>query len=312
MESSLQVVHLRINDAGTGQPTPVWLRVTDKSGTYFPPLGRAGSVSVAHGGGPFQGAELVESGALWSAIPGSCEMLLPAGRLSVQFRKGPDYLPGHEQLERRAGKISFRFQIERRPERPTGWRSGDLLVRRMTPAAAALAGAAAGLDFVHLVAEQSEDGSVQLLDEYSGEAPALTRHGCTVQVGTHNQGGEQGSLVLLNTHRVVFPLRLGEPGFSHYQLSDWIGQAKRKKGMALFVVHQPSDLDLAARHSELDGVVLTGRVTLPSPFPLPVLGGSNREDVSGCAGRCRTVWPAELSLGEAIRLRQVKAVLVDF
>src|SRR5687767_12303982 len=34
---SLQTVHLRVNDAATGRPTPVRLRVTNAAGTYYAP-----------------------------------------------------------------------------------------------------------------------------------------------------------------------------------------------------------------------------------------------------------------------------------
>src|SRR5439155_20878290 len=46
---SLQTVHLRINDAATGQPTPVRLRVTDLGGTYYAPFGH--SAEFPHGRG---------------------------------------------------------------------------------------------------------------------------------------------------------------------------------------------------------------------------------------------------------------------
>ena len=37
---SLQQVHLRINDAATGQPTPVRLGITDADGTHYASSGR--------------------------------------------------------------------------------------------------------------------------------------------------------------------------------------------------------------------------------------------------------------------------------
>ena len=40
MSGPLQTVHVRVNDAVAGRPTPVRLRVTDAEGNYYPPLGR--------------------------------------------------------------------------------------------------------------------------------------------------------------------------------------------------------------------------------------------------------------------------------
>jgi hypothetical protein len=36
----MQTVHLRVNDAVTGQPTPCRIRLTNAAGEYFAPFGR--------------------------------------------------------------------------------------------------------------------------------------------------------------------------------------------------------------------------------------------------------------------------------
>ena len=40
MTAALQTVHVRVNDAGTGQPTPCRVRFTGPDGTYYAPFGR--------------------------------------------------------------------------------------------------------------------------------------------------------------------------------------------------------------------------------------------------------------------------------
>ena len=40
MSGKLQTVHVRVNDAATGQPTPVRIRFEGPGGEYFAPFGR--------------------------------------------------------------------------------------------------------------------------------------------------------------------------------------------------------------------------------------------------------------------------------
>ena len=40
MTEALHTVHVRVNDAATGQPTPVRIQFTDENGTYYAPFGR--------------------------------------------------------------------------------------------------------------------------------------------------------------------------------------------------------------------------------------------------------------------------------
>ena len=49
MMAGLHTVHVRVNDAGTGQPTPVRIRLTDAAGNYYPPLGRLAQFATGRG-----------------------------------------------------------------------------------------------------------------------------------------------------------------------------------------------------------------------------------------------------------------------
>src|SRR5919197_1123252 len=93
---ALQTVHLRINDAATGQPTPVRLRVTDAAGTYYAPFGRA--AEFAHGPNEDVGGNLLVHRDRWTYIDGTCEIAVPPGELTVEVRKGPEYRPLHERV----------------------------------------------------------------------------------------------------------------------------------------------------------------------------------------------------------------------
>src|SRR5262249_151094 len=76
--------------------------------------------------------------------------------------------------------------------------------RRLPPPAAVLEGAAEGLDIVNVLADDTPD-----LLAFSGGVPALEAHGCRAVVNTLNSHPVLGSLALLDSHRVVYPLRFG-------------------------------------------------------------------------------------------------------
>jgi hypothetical protein len=146
----LQQVHLRINDAATGQPTPVRLRITDADGTYYAPYGRltefATGVNLDVGGNVQIGAKK------WAYIDGACEILLPPGTLHVEVTKGPEYKPIDEEITLLPGKMSLRLTIERWSDvRTEGWYSGDTRVHYLSPDAALLEGQAEDVAVVNLL-----------------------------------------------------------------------------------------------------------------------------------------------------------------
>src|SRR5688500_14801776 len=105
-------VHLRINDAATGRPTPVRLRVTSPDGTHHAPLGRFAEFPA--GRNEDVGGHLRLGRERWFYTDGACEIPLPAGvPLRVQATKGPEYTPLDETVTLGAGQISLRFSIAR-------------------------------------------------------------------------------------------------------------------------------------------------------------------------------------------------------
>src|SRR6266481_1695136 len=89
--TTLQQVHVRVNDAATGMPTPCRVRFTDAAGRYYAPYGRltefATEMGVDVGGNVLVGDEA------FAYIDGSCEIVLPPGLLRVAISKGPEYKP---------------------------------------------------------------------------------------------------------------------------------------------------------------------------------------------------------------------------
>lgn len=290
---SWQVTHLRVNDSSTGRPTPVRLRLTDAQGTALAPLGRLGQLPSRGEAAP--GHLWLDDG-LWYYIDGACEVRLPAGPLHLSVTKGPSYLPASVTLERRTGQMALRCEIQpRRRLRQQGWFSGDCFVERLSPAAAWLEAVAEGLDFVHLAASSESD-----LLEFSAQEPAWCRDGTLVAVGTWNGRQSASSLVLMHTHRVVFPLRLTDPGFEHYTLADWAHQAHRKRGFVVWP-YQTLDAETLATllHGEIDALGLLPDVDIGAALqlayrlwdtglPIRLAAGSGKRDVSRPVGLWRT------------------------
>ena len=146
----LQQVHLRVNDAATGQPTPVRLRITDAAGTYYAPYGRL--TEFATGVNQDVGGNVQIGTKKWAYIDGTCEILLPPGTLHIEITKGPEYKPIDQDIQLLAGKMSLRLTIERWSDgRNQGWYSGDTRVHFLSPDAALLEGQAEDVAVVNLL-----------------------------------------------------------------------------------------------------------------------------------------------------------------
>ena len=236
MSAKLQTVHVRVVDAETGKPTPVRVRFTDAEGRYYPPFGRlsrfAEELGADVGGNVFLGEDA------YAYIDGSCEIALPPGRIAVTITKGPEYRAIRQELELLPGKLALRFQIERWADlRAEGWYSGDSDCHFLSPRGALLEGAAEDLAVVNLLAQQlfSRDRpAIPNILDFSGQVPAVEMPGHLVAVNTLNWHPTLGTLVLLNCHRVVYPLTFGGPdGFEDWTLADWCDQCHRKGGLTL-------------------------------------------------------------------------------
>lgn len=264
MSGKLQTVHVRVNDAATGRPTPVRLRITDAQGSYYAPFGRQAAFPTefaeAVGGNVLIGREA------HAYIDGTCEIALPPGRLSVAIAKGPEYTPIHEAVVLAPGKLALRFTIQRWADlRAEGWYSGDTRSHFLSPHAALLEGAAEDVAVVNLLAWEltlhGAAGNYRALPgilDFSGQRPALEAPGHMVVVNTLNRHETLGQLLLLNCHRVVYPLTAGGPdGFDGWTLADWCDQCHRKGGL---VVGDGFFGQAPAYHGELLADLILGRV----------------------------------------------------
>src|SRR6266478_8704972 len=103
----MQTVHLRVNDAATGRPTPVRLRCTDAAATYYAPFGRL--PAFATDPGEDVGGNVLIGDQPWAYIDGTCEIELPPGPVRIQVCKGPEYRPLDETVDLVAGRLSLRL-----------------------------------------------------------------------------------------------------------------------------------------------------------------------------------------------------------
>lgn len=230
-----QVVHVRVCDAQTGASLPCRLLIRDTTGHLRVPLGYLSDPSVEEG--REVGGHLVQGGDVWTYIDGQCEVRLPPGRLFFQVRRGLRYLPLCTEEDRGLGRIAVRLRMRQAISTEPGWYWADTRAHWLTPAAAALEGAAEDLDLVHVLAARWDRPGLprisNLLD-FSGQQVLLERYGCKVVVNTYQRGGAWGDLALLHCHRIVFPLVSGETGFEHYTLADWCYQCHRKGGLVIW------------------------------------------------------------------------------
>lgn len=240
--NGMHTVHVRINDAVTGQPVPVRLRLTGPEGAYHAPYGRL--AEFATGRNQDVGGNVLLGGRAWAYIDGACEVNLPAGRITVEACRGFEHLPLREEVTLAPGKLALRFSLPRFADlRAEGWYSGDVRCHFLTPHAALLEAAAEDLAVVNLLATECQvsgtHGRTHLaipnIVAFSGQKPALESPGHLVAVNTHNTHPVLGSLGLLHCHRAVYPLSFGGVnGRDDWTLADWCDQCHRKNGLVVW------------------------------------------------------------------------------
>src|SRR5262245_50908880 len=272
-------VHVRVNDAATGQPTPVRLRISDADGRVYPPLGHV--AEFATGRNEDVGGHVMLDGKRWYYIDGACEVPLPGGvPLVIEATKGPEYTPIRQETTLGVGQMALRLTIQRWIDlRAEGWYSGDTRCHFLSPHAALLEAQAEDLAVTQLLATESDlpspDGalyrSVSNMVAFSGQRPCLERPGHIVAVNTFNSHPVLGSLALLHSHRAVFPLSFGgADATDDWSLADWCDQCHRKKGLVVW--SNPFRTELLAPEAFAD--LILGRVDAVEVMPRVLRTGS--------------------------------------
>jgi hypothetical protein len=308
----MRTVHVRVNDFATGRPTPVRIRFLDPAGNYHAPLGRL--TEFATGAGEDVGGSVRLGPARFAYIDGTCEVRLPAGPVTVEAFKGPEYHPLRQEVTLGQGQIALRLEMKSWTDlRAEGWFTGDVRCHDLPPHAALLEGLAEDLDFVHLLARErppaeGRPAAYANLLAFSGTDAALQAAGCVVVVNTLNVHPTLGSVALLNCHRAVFPLYSGGPDREDdWSVADWCDQCHRKNGLVVW----PDLPRLRPEHPQGEALaaVLLGKVDAfeVSSFPeaepavladwyrllecgcrLPLAGGSGKDSNAVALGAVRT------------------------
>jgi hypothetical protein len=324
VSAKLQTVHVRVNDAATGQPTPCRVRFTDAEGKYLAPYGRLAEFATTLEDDV--GGNVMVDGHEYAYIDGTCEIDLPVGPIHAEIHKGPEFLPIVRELSVTPGKLALRFAVERWSNvRLDGWHSGDALAHCLSPSAALLEGMAEDLTVVNVLAQVSHHPKrlphiTNILD-FSGQRAAAEAPGHLVAVNTLNHG-----LALLNCHRVVYPLATADRGGPlRWTLLDLSGQCHRKGGLVLWLQpnalgkRDPSnEIELKGESladailGEIDAILLTSLsysavgdgiwyTLLNSGFRIPLAAGSWKMSNSKLLGKDRLY--ARLTPGEEFSYR---------
>ncbi len=304
-------IHLRINDAATGKPTPVRLSITGPDGRYYAPLGRL--TEFAAGRHEDVGGHLRLGHERFCYIDGSCEVKLPAGvPLRIRAWKGPEYKSLDETVTLGVGKMALRFEMERVANlREQGWYAGDTRVHTLSPHAAQLEASAEDVAVVNLLAKVQDwpslDGtlypSIPNITAFSGQTAALQNDSALVAVNTLNIHPVLGSVAMLHSHRVVYPLSFGGADASDdWSVCDWCDQCHRKNGLTVwtnpFDPHGGEAL-VALILGKIDAIETTGAPRkhpllpwwyrlLNAGFRIPLVGGSGKDSNTVALGAMRT------------------------
>ena len=311
----MMTVHLRINDAATGQPMPVRLRITGPDGEYFAPFGRL--AEFATGKNEDVGGNLWLNRERWCSIDGACEIQLPSGvPLRIQALKGPELTPLDETVTLGPGQMALRFAVARWSNvREQGWHPGDTRVHFTTPHTAALDAASEDVGVVNLLAcEQRIPGldghtypTQTNLTAFSGQSLALQTDSTLVAVNTLNIHPVLGRVALLHSHRVVYPLSFGGADHSDdWSVSDWCDQCHRKNGLTVWV--EPFEPEagilggealVALINGKIDAIEYDGHTRkqplipwwyrlLNTGFAVPLVAGSGKDRNTIAIGSPRT------------------------
>lgn len=329
MPDKLQTVHVRINDAATGKPTPCRVRFTDGQGRYYAPLGRL--TSCARGVNVDVGGNLLVGAQEYAYVNGAFEIALPPGVIHIEATKGPEFTPLRQRIDLVEGKMALRLELKRWIDmRALGWYAGDARCHFLTPHAALLEGQAEDLAVVNLLIRETRVGAqddvpesigdahvraIPNIDAFSGQDECLRADNCLLAVNTLNCHPRLGSLGLLNCHRVVYPLSFdddmpAEPR-DNWTLSAWCDQCHRKNGFVIWTeAHlEPGERPAAARLGKIDALEWA-RAPLPqamwyellqSGVRMPIVGGSAKDSNSTLLGQPRTY--CHLHEGEELTYR---------
>ena len=109
--SGKQWVHVRVEDADTGQPVGTRVHFRSEHGAYLAPHGHQADVNVAW----FEdmGGDCKTGGVPYAYIDGTCQIDLPIGPVYAEVVRGFEYQPLRQQVEIKPGQNALTLKVKR-------------------------------------------------------------------------------------------------------------------------------------------------------------------------------------------------------
>ncbi|MBM3501743.1 MAG: hypothetical protein FJX74_24070, partial [Armatimonadetes bacterium] len=244
-------VHVTVEEASNGHPTPARVHFRSPDGRYLPPYGHRREVND-HWFEDY-GADLKLGSTEYAYVDGRFQIELPVGEVYVEVAKGFEYRPLRQRLEIKPGQRELRLKLERPFDlRSKGWVTADTHVHFLSPQTAWLEAQAEGINLVNLLASQWGDLFTNVGD-ITGELSGVSRADTLVWVGTENRQHLLGHISLLGVQGTpIFPMTTDGPDESYIgdplasSMAEWADRCRQQEGLVV-IPHFPDPyLEVAA------------------------------------------------------------------
>ncbi len=237
-------LHVTVEDASTGRPTPARVHFRAPDGRYLPPYGHRHEVNDNW----FEdyGADLKLGHTQYAYVDGTFQIELPVGEVYVEVAKGFEYQPVRQRVTVAPGQRELKLRLERPINlRAGGWITADTHVHFISPQTAWLEAQGEGVNLVNLLASQWGDLFTNVGD-LTGAPSGVSRDDTMIWVGTENRQHLLGHMSLLGTKgSSVFPMCASGPGESYLGdptwtcLAEWADRCREQEGVVV-LPHFPS------------------------------------------------------------------------
>ncbi len=313
----LHSVVVRARDQQTGDPVYTRVHVQDESGEYWPPAGHM--KNFPYGFNSSVGGDVIVDQRRFAYVEPEFTLPLAAGTYTMELAKGMEYEPAQLRFEVKAGVVP---QIELGLKRwvdmkARGWYSGDTHVHFLSPQTGLLEARAEDVNVVNILASKWSESFTDV-EEFTGEPSKESDPLHIVYVNEEARHPYLGHAVLLNLHRLVYPLAWGRGGQSNesvigghdYPAMAMIAAEARQQNALVSWAHFPNPgaeiaVDFALGRIDAVDLMTWGDPLHPAPgtqqsaveawyrllnagFRVPVLGGTDKMFNNQMTGAVRT------------------------
>ena len=237
-----QWVHVRVEDADTGQPVGTRVHFRSPQGAYLAPHGHQADVNIAW----FEdmGGDCKTGGVPYAYIDGTCQIDLPVGPVYTEVVRGFEYQPVRELVEIKPGQRDLTLKIKRAFDmKERGYYSGDTHVHFLSSQSAHLEAAGEDLNVTHLLASQW-GRLFTSWEEFTGGLSPTSSDEHMVWVSQENRQHVLGHISLLGLKDMIAPMCTGGAnedwigGAVEALMADW-AEACKKQGGLVIMPHMP-------------------------------------------------------------------------